>query len=125
MNLDKEEILRRIEAADKRPEKVVKSKDTFVAALIGVVIAIVVGVSLIPMIAEARKDAPPEIAGILDVLMYIFVAFVLLGAVAWTVSPGREEKYEEVVELSETDKIRQLQKKQRRHLLYKPVMEKT
>ncbi|KKM80383.1 hypothetical protein LCGC14_1340290, partial [marine sediment metagenome] len=71
MNLDKKEILRRIDAANSRVEKSDGSKGVLIGTLISVVIAIVVGVSIIPGItdaaAEAEKDAPPVMAGLFSV----------------------------------------------------------
>lgn len=72
-----------------------------VAALIGIMVAIVVGVCLIPTINDATDalkdsdgavvdDVTGETAGLgsgtealLDVLPYIFVAVIILGAIAW------------------------------------------
>ncbi|KKL64408.1 hypothetical protein LCGC14_2165360, partial [marine sediment metagenome] len=57
---------------------------------------------------------------LLTALPYVFVALVMFGVAASFYS-GREEKYEDVGESSEADKIRQLQGKKRRHLIYRPV----
>ena len=58
-----------------------------VAVLIGIMISIVVGVSLIPTILTTidalPTDAPSGLAALVDVLPYVFVAVILLGAVAW------------------------------------------
>ena len=59
-----------------------------VGVLISIMISIVVGVSLIPTIidsintAKATANAPAGLSGLLDVLAYVFVAVILLGAVA-------------------------------------------
>ena len=56
-------------------------------------ISIVVGVSLVPTIVSSintskvtisqTPNAPTGLSGLLDVLSYVFVAVILLGAVAW------------------------------------------
>ena len=75
-----------------------------VAVLIGIMISIVVGVSLIPTIqatlAAAKEPyltaggsswisgAPVGLFSLIDVLPYVFVAVILLGAVAWIGGQG-------------------------------------
>ena len=58
-----------------------------VAVLIGIMISIVVGVSLIPAILTTINalptDAPDGLVALVNVLPYVFVAVILLGAVAW------------------------------------------
>ena len=64
-----------------------------VGVLISIMISIVVGVSLVPTIVAsvntarvtilATPNAPTGLTGLLDVLSYVFVAVILLGAVAW------------------------------------------
>ena len=60
-----------------------------VAVLIGIMISVVVGVSLVPTIttsiATVKADplTPTALEGLVDVLPYVFVAVILLGAVAW------------------------------------------
>lgn len=60
-----------------------------VGVLISIMISIVVGVSLIPTIVDSintaknTANAPTGLSGLLDVLTYVFVAVILLGAVAW------------------------------------------
>ena len=58
-----------------------------VAALIGIMISIVVGVSLIPTILTTIRalptDTPDGLKALVNVLPYVFVAVILLGAVAW------------------------------------------
>jgi len=64
-----------------------------VGVLISIMISIVVGVSLVPTIVSsintskitiaATPNAPTGLTGLLDVLSYVFVAVILLGAVAW------------------------------------------
>lgn len=58
-----------------------------VAVLIGIMISIVVGVSLIPTILDTIDALPTDAAAgllaLVDVLPYVFVAVILLGAVAW------------------------------------------
>ncbi len=58
-----------------------------VAVLIGIMISIVVGISLIPTILDTidslPTDAPAGLSALVDVLPYVFVAVILLGAVAW------------------------------------------
>jgi len=57
-------------------------------------ISIVVGVSLVPTIVSAintaknTPNAPTGLSGLLDVLAYVFVAVILLGAVAWIGGQG-------------------------------------
>ena len=67
-----------------------------VATLIGAMISIVVGVTLIPTIVETINTATPALeasgnsglVGLLNVLPYVFVAVILLGAVAWIGGPS-------------------------------------
>ena len=53
-----------------------------------------VGVSLVPTIvssintAKNTPNAPTGLSGLLDVLAYVFVAVILLGAVAWIGGQG-------------------------------------
>jgi hypothetical protein len=58
-----------------------------VAVLIGIMISIVVGVSLIPTILSTidtlPTSSPQGLTALVDVLPYVFVAVILLGAVAW------------------------------------------
>ena len=57
-----------------------------VAVLIGIMISIVVGVSLLPTILTAVDATSGQAAGLhslIEVLPYVFVAVILLGAVAW------------------------------------------
>lgn len=60
-----------------------------VGVLISIMISIVVGVSLVPTIvdsvntAKETPNAPTGLSGLLDVLIYVYVAVILLGAVAW------------------------------------------
>lgn len=59
-----------------------------IAALIGIMISIVVGVSLIPKITETidaipEEDVPEGFGVLVDILPIVFVAVILLGAVAW------------------------------------------
>lgn len=65
-------------------------KGLTVAVLIGVMMAIVVGVNLIPAItgsiAEVTEEATGEataVTALVGVLPYIFVAVIIIGAVAW------------------------------------------
>jgi len=57
-------------------------------------ISIVVGVSLVPTIVSAINTAkstagiPTGLSGLLDVLSYVFVAIILLSAVAWIGGQG-------------------------------------
>ena len=61
-----------------------------VAVLIGIMISIVVGVSLVPVILEttAEVTSPSGLAALVGVLPYVFVAVILLGAVAWIGGQG-------------------------------------
>jgi len=74
-----------------------------VAVLIGIMISIVVGTSLVPVIAGATTGityqlmgpttmqtitAPGGVQALVSVLPYIFVAVILLGAVAWIGGQG-------------------------------------
>lgn len=67
-----------------------------VGVLITIMISIVVGVALVPTIVTSIDTAknitsptsnltitPAGLGGLLDVLAYVFVAVILLGAVAW------------------------------------------
>lgn len=65
-----------------------------VAVLIGIMISIVVGVSLIPTIlttidALPSATAPSGLIALVNVLPYVFVAVILLGAVAWIGGGGQ------------------------------------
>lgn len=61
-----------------------------VAVLIGIMISIVVGVSLVPTILDTTKSitTPAGLASLIGVLPYVFVAVILLGAVAWIGGQG-------------------------------------
>ena len=61
-----------------------------VAVLIGIMISIVVGVSLVPVILEVTDEisSPSGLAALVGVLPYVFVAVILLGAVAWIGGQG-------------------------------------
>lgn len=74
-----------------------------VAVLIGIMISIVVGVALVPTIVSTTSNitytvanataswttyAPTGVQSLADVLPYIFVAVILLGAVAWIGGQG-------------------------------------
>jgi len=61
-----------------------------VAVLIGIMISIVVGVSLVPTIlaTTATITSPTGLAALVGVLPYVFVAVILLGAVAWIGGQG-------------------------------------
>ena len=63
-----------------------------VGVLISIMIAIVVGVNLVPTIissintAKAATASTPGFAGLgglMEVLAYVYIAVILLGAVAW------------------------------------------
>ena len=63
-----------------------------VGVLISIMISIVVGVSLIPTILTSINTAEVQIAsfsgfaglgGLMQVLAYVYIAVILLGAVAW------------------------------------------
>jgi len=61
-----------------------------VAVLIGIMISIVVGVSLLPVILSvtAAITTPAGLSALVGVLPYVFVAVILLGAVAWIGGQG-------------------------------------
>jgi len=65
-----------------------------VGVLISIMISIVVGVNLVPSIVEAvntaknTPNAATGLGGMLDVLEYVYVAVILLGAVAWIGGQG-------------------------------------
>jgi hypothetical protein len=71
-----------------------------VAVLIGIMISIVVGVSLVPIIVDVSTNltytdpsgftvsAPTGLSALVGVLPYVFVAVILLGAVAWIGGQG-------------------------------------
>lgn len=61
-----------------------------VAVLIGIMISIVVGISLVPTIlaTTATITSPTGLAALVGVLPYVFVAVILLGAVAWIGGQG-------------------------------------
>lgn len=58
-----------------------------IAILIGIMISIVVGISLIPTILTTidalPTTAPSGLTALIDVLPYVFVAVILMGAVRW------------------------------------------
>lgn len=60
-----------------------------IGVLIAVMITIVVGVSLIPLVTEvttnvtSSEETPAAVSGVIGVLPYVFVAVIVLGAVAW------------------------------------------
>jgi len=79
-----------------------------VAVLIGIMISVVVGVSLIPMLTETveeatkdSEDLPEAASALLNILPIVFVVVLLLGAVAWigglygssTVTKSKSEGY--------------------------------
>ena len=125
--MDAKEVIRRVGAVEagseikEVPEKKKKFFGLDIGALIGAMIAIVVGVNLIPSLIDATKEVEEEgevLVGLIGVLPWVFAAVVIIGAAAYIYFGGRKEKYEEVEELSGTDEIRALQKKKRRHLIY-------
>ena len=63
-----------------------------VAILIGIMISIVVGITLIPTILDTIDSvpttAPNGLEALIDVLPYVFVAVILMGAVAWISGSG-------------------------------------
>ena len=71
-----------------------------VGVLISIMISIVVGVSLVPTIvgsinttkvllaALPAGTAPVGLGGLLDTLSYVFIAVILMGAVAWIGGQG-------------------------------------
>ena len=67
-----------------------------VGVLVSIMISIVVGVSLVPTILTAVNTAKAAavaggntgLGGLLDVLSYVFVAIILLSAVAWIGGQG-------------------------------------
>ena len=63
-----------------------------VAVLIGIMISIVVGISLIPTIMSTinalSSFTPAGLRALINVLPYVFVAVILLGAVAWIGGQG-------------------------------------
>lgn len=105
-----------------------KSGPFNIATIIGVIIAIAVGVSLMPMIMDEvnkTKEAIPEgsesIITLLDYLPVMFGLVIAIGVVSW-IFVGRGESRdvnEEMSELSSEDAIRQMQGKKMSHLVYK------
>lgn len=124
--MDTEEVLRRVrevEVGTKGKEVVKRDWLSFlIPTLIGTMVTVLVGISLLPGIMDAVKGAKDEAPGGLGdmVLPYIFGAVLILGTIAWFgfhFHSGRERR-EEAKELSEADEIRALQKKGRRHITY-------
>lgn len=84
-----------------------------IAALIGIMVSIVVGISLIPMIMETMEEAtkdsedvPTAASALLNILPIVFVVVLILGAVAWIGGSGisfRSEKKK--VDYTEEDRI--------------------
>ncbi len=68
-----------------------------VGVLITIMISIVVGLALTPTVITAVNTAknptgvtlPTGLSGMLDVVSYVFVAIILLGAVAWIGGQGQ------------------------------------
>jgi len=64
-----------------------------VAVLIGIMISIVVGISLLPTILTTidalPTNTPEGLEALVNVLPYVFVAVILLGAVAWIGGGGQ------------------------------------
>lgn len=59
-----------------------------IAVLVGIMVAVVVGVNLLPKIVETidaipEEDISTETSALLDILPIILVVVVLLGAIAW------------------------------------------
>lgn len=62
-----------------------------VGVMITIMISIVVGLALVPTVVTAANTAknpagvtlPTGLSGMIDVVSYVFVAVILLGAVAW------------------------------------------
>ncbi len=60
-----------------------------VGVLISIMLSVVVGLSLVPTVVTSANDAkntaeiPTGLSGMIDVISYVFVAIILLGAVAW------------------------------------------
>jgi len=61
-----------------------------IGLVISVMIAIVVGVALVPVIVSSvskvennSSGLPSSIGGVMEILSYVFVGVILLGAVAW------------------------------------------
>ncbi len=66
-----------------------------IAVLVGVMIFIVIGVNLIPMIADTieettkdSEDVPEAVSALLEILPIVFVAVVIISAVAWIGGSG-------------------------------------
>ena len=65
-----------------------------VGVLISIMISIVVGVNLVPTIvssvciAKNTANAPTGLGALLEVLDYVFVAVILMGAVSWIGGQG-------------------------------------
>lgn len=121
--MDRKEILERVREAETGvKEEVGKGKGKLIPIFISIVVSIVVGVAFMPdMLDTLRKSAeeqPSAFGPLIEVVPYLFIALMLLGAVAWIFGLGRGEEYEEVEELSEADEIRKLQRKKRRHIIY-------
>lgn len=125
--MDSKEILRRVKEAETgvvEEEGKRVDKASWIAPLIGIGISIVVGVNLIPPLVKSLKESGGEMSsgaeGLVDFLPYVLVAMTIVGALAWISGIGKgKEVYEEVEELSEVDKIRQLQGKRLKQVIYR------
>jgi hypothetical protein len=68
-----------------------------VAILISIMISIIVGVALVPTIVstvntvKTTPAASPEVVALINILPYVIVAVILLGAVAWIGYNGYED----------------------------------
>ncbi len=65
-----------------------------VGVLIGIVIAMVIGVSLLPVIVEQVNDldpatTPTSVLNLADLLPIIFIAVIIIGAVGFLSRKGR------------------------------------
>jgi len=67
-----------------------------IGALIGIVVSIVIGVALLPVVANTVSDVSgdlvadyPQVASLLDILPIIVVTLLIIGAVGYFAGVGR------------------------------------
>lgn len=83
-----------------------------IEVLIGTMVAIVVGVNLIPTITQTISSLPAEattgLGALLGAMPYVFVAVILVGAVAWMENSGSLGSGKRTVEIELTGNSKKL-----------------
>lgn len=120
--MDAKEIRKRIEAPDKAPKKK-RFGGMEIGSILGVMISLVVGISFISSMengngASNGEEIPEAYGDLVNILIYVFIVVVIVGALVW-LKAGRGEEGDEEKVLDEADEIRRLQRRNRRHLIYR------